>query len=112
MADQTQVSASDLTAAIGYIEEAATKLRTIQKNLDTAGVTLKASWVGQSEYAFDQVHRIWHQRMDKVLESLQTLAENIGGSNRNYAAFNEERVQAINKIEALINAAPMSRTAG
>ncbi|WP_043620930.1 WXG100 family type VII secretion target [Nonomuraea candida] len=109
MAEQAQVSQSDLIAAVNHIEEAATKLRTIQRNLDTAGVTLKASWVGQSEHAFDRVHKLWHQRFDVVLTSLQTLAENIGGSNRNYAAFNEERVQAVNKIDALINAMPPAR---
>lgn len=106
---QTQVSESDLKAAVTLIEDAAVQLREIQRNLDTAGVTLKIHWVGQSEAAFDAVHKKWHERMDVVLGSLQRLAQNIGTNNTNYAAFNEERTQAINQIAALINAAPQSR---
>ncbi|MFC5826693.1 WXG100 family type VII secretion target [Nonomuraea insulae] len=106
---QTQVSESDLKAAVTLIEDAAVQLREIQRNLDTAGVTLKTHWVGQSEAAFDAVHKKWHERMDVVLGSLQRLAQNIGTNNMNYAAFNEERTQAINQIAALINAAPQSR---
>jgi WXG100 family type VII secretion target len=106
---QTQVSEADLKAAVIAIEDAATRLRTIQRNLDTAGVELKHNWVGQSEYAFDAVHRKWHERMDKVLESLQRLAQAITTSNTNYAAFNQERTEAINQIAAMINAAPQSR---
>jgi WXG100 family type VII secretion target len=106
---QTQVSESDLKAAITLIEDAAGRLRTIQRNLDTAGATLKASWVGQSEAAFDAVHRKWHERMDVILGSLSRLAQNIGSSNTNYAAFNQERTEAINKIAQMINAAPPSR---
>lgn len=106
---QSQVSESDLKAAITLIEDAAERLRGIQRNLDTAGVTLKTHWVGQSEAAFDAVHKKWHERMDVVLGSLRRLAENIGTNNTNYRAFNEERAQAINQIAALINAAPQSR---
>ncbi|MGV9772956.1 WXG100 family type VII secretion target [Streptosporangium sp. NPDC003464] len=105
MAQQTQVSEADLVAAINWIEESAGRIRDIQKKLDTAGAELKVNWVGQSHAAFDKVHRLWHQRIDVILGSLQTLAENIGSNNKNYAAFNQEREQAINQIEALINAA-------
>ncbi|MFG2077428.1 WXG100 family type VII secretion target [Nonomuraea maritima] len=106
---QTQVSESDLKAAITLIEDAAQRLRDIQRNLDTAGVTLKAHWVGQSEAAFDAVHKKWHERMDVILGSLTRLAQNIGTSGTNYAAFNQERTEAINKIAQMISAAPMSR---
>lgn len=111
MAQQTQVSEADLVAAINWIEESAVRIRDIQKKLDTAGAELKVNWVGQSHAAFDKVHRLWHQRIDVILGSLQTLAENIGSSNKNYAAFNQEREQAINQIEALINAAAPLSTA-
>ncbi|MGP3911805.1 WXG100 family type VII secretion target [Nonomuraea sp. NBC_00507] len=106
---QAQVSESDLKSAIMLIEDAAERLRGIQRNLDTAGVTLKAHWVGQSEAAFDAVHKKWHERMDVVMGSLARLAQNIGTSNTNYAAFNQERTEAINQIAAMINAAPQSR---
>ncbi|MFC4015653.1 WXG100 family type VII secretion target [Nonomuraea purpurea] len=100
---QSQVSESDLRAAVQLIEDAAERLRGIQRNLDTAGVTLKANWVGQSEAAFDAVHKKWHERMDVVLNSLRELAEKVGASNTNYAAFNQERLEATNQIAALIN---------
>ncbi|SEG99433.1 WXG100 family type VII secretion target [Nonomuraea solani] len=106
---QTQVSEADLKAAIQLIEDAAIRLRGIQQTLDTAGLELKTSWVGQSEAAFDAVHKKWHERMDVILGSLRRLAENIGTSNTNFAAFNQERTEAINQIANLINAAPMSR---
>ncbi|MET8861479.1 WXG100 family type VII secretion target [Nonomuraea sp. NPDC049421] len=107
---QTQVSQADLVAAVQRIEDAAIRLRTIQRNLDTAGVELKHNWVGQSEAAFDAVHKIWHQRMDRVLQSLKTLAENITTSNRNYVQFNQEREEATNRIAAAINAGFNGRT--
>ncbi|MEU4571949.1 WXG100 family type VII secretion target [Nonomuraea sp. ATR24] len=103
---QTQVSASDLIAAVNLIEEAATRLRTVQRNLDTAGAELKVSWAGQSEAAFSAVLIKWHERMDVVLQSLQRLAANIGTTNKNVAAFNEERQQAMNHIANLISAQP------
>ncbi|WP_433437718.1 WXG100 family type VII secretion target [Nonomuraea sp. CA-141351] len=106
---QTQVSEADLKAAITLIEDAAERLRGIQLNLDTAGITLKHHWVGQSQAAFDAVHKKWHERMDVILGSLRRLAENIGTSNTNYASFNQERTEAINQIANLINAAPLSR---
>jgi WXG100 family type VII secretion target len=104
---QTQVSEADLKAAIALIEDAATKLRTIQRNLDTAGATLKTSWVGQSEAAFHAVHVKWHERMDVILASLHRLAESIGTSGKNYAAFNQERTEAMNHIAQLISAKPL-----
>ncbi|MEV1168955.1 WXG100 family type VII secretion target [Nonomuraea sp. NPDC049784] len=106
---QTQVSEADLKAAITLIEDAAERLRGIQLNLDQAGISLKHHWVGQSEAAFDAVHKKWHERMDVILGSLRRLAENIGTSNTNYASFNQERTEAINQIANLINAAPLSR---
>jgi WXG100 family type VII secretion target len=106
---QTQVSQSDLIAAVQRIEDAALRLRAIQRNLDNAGIELKHSWVGQSEAAFAAVHKIWHERFDKVMESLQRLAENITTSNKNYVQFNQERAEATNKIAAAINAGFNSR---
>ncbi|MGN9836765.1 WXG100 family type VII secretion target [Nonomuraea sp. H19] len=100
---QTQVSDADLRDAITAIQDAAQRLRTVQQKLDTAGVELKHNWVGQSEMAFDRVHQTWHLRMDRVLGSLQRLAENIGVSNKNYKEFNEEREAAANQINNLIN---------
>ncbi|WP_049570661.1 WXG100 family type VII secretion target [Nonomuraea sp. SBT364] len=106
---QTQVSAADLIAAVNLIEEAATRLRTLQSNLDMAGAELKTSWAGQSEAAFAAVHIKWHERMDVILGSLARLAQNIGTSNKNFAAFNEEREQAMNHIANLISAQPPTR---
>ncbi|MER6003217.1 WXG100 family type VII secretion target [Nonomuraea angiospora] len=100
---QAQVSESDLIAAVTRIEDAAERLRGIQQQLDQAGVSLKAHWLGQSEAAFDAVHKKWHERMDVILGSLRRLAENIGTSNKNYQAFNQERTEAMNQIANMIN---------
>ncbi|MDX3106276.1 WXG100 family type VII secretion target [Nonomuraea angiospora] len=108
-APQTQVSEADLIAAVTRIEDAAERLRGIQRQLDQAGVNLKVHWVGQSEAAFDAVHKKWHERMDVILGSLRRLADNIGTSNKNYKAFNQERTEAINQISNLINAQFNSR---
>ncbi|MGV9377209.1 WXG100 family type VII secretion target [Nonomuraea sp. NPDC003707] len=100
---QAQVSESDLIAAVTRIEDAAERLRGIQLQLDQAGVSLKTHWLGQSEAAFDAVHKKWHERMDVILGSLRRLADNIGTSNKNYQAFNQERTEAANQIANLIN---------
>ncbi|WP_431915744.1 WXG100 family type VII secretion target [Nonomuraea jabiensis] len=100
---QAQVSESDLIAAVTRIEDAAERLRGIQQQLDQAGINLKVHWLGQSEAAFDAVHKKWHERMDVILGSLRRLAENIGTSNKNYQAFNQERTEAMNQIANMIN---------
>ncbi|SNS79383.1 WXG100 family type VII secretion target [Streptosporangium subroseum] len=106
MAQQTQVKEHDLQEAINWIVDSAERIRTIQKNLDTAGAELQASWQGQSHQAFNKVHILWHQRIDVILKSLQDLAQNIQSSNKNYSAFTQEALAEISKIESLINAAP------
>ena len=104
-APETQVKESDLIKAVELIETAATEIRGIQSRLDNAGVTLKAHWVGDSHRAFDAVHLKWHERMDVILQSLNRLAEHVGSSNKNFAQFNQERVEATNHIANMINAA-------
>jgi WXG100 family type VII secretion target len=106
VAQQTQVKEHDLQEAINWIVDSAERIRTIQKNLDTAGAELQANWQGQSHQAFNKVHILWHQRIDVILKSLQDLAQNIQSSNKNYSAFTQEALAEISKIESLINAAP------
>ena len=45
--------------------------------------------------------------MDVILGSLHRLAENIGSSGKNYAAFNQERAEAMHHIAQLISAKPL-----
>lgn len=103
---QTQVSEHDLTEAITWIGESAERIRGIQRALDQAGVELSAHWAGESHYYFNKVHVLWHEHMDVILGSLQSLAESIRMNNQNYRAFNAEAVAEVSKIEALVNAAP------
>jgi Proteins of 100 residues with WXG. len=103
---QTQVSEHDLQEAINWIGESAERIRNIQRNLDAAGADLSVHWQGESHYAFNKVHILWHEHMDVILGSLQSLAESIRTNNQNYSAFNAQALSDISKIEALINAAP------
>ncbi|KAB8186540.1 MULTISPECIES: WXG100 family type VII secretion target [Microbispora] len=105
-ASQAQVSRHDLDEAITWIGDAAENIRGIQRYLDGAGENLKVHWQGESHHAFNKVHLLWHERMDVILGSLQTLAESIRANNKNYAEFNAQATAEINKIEALINQAP------
>ncbi|MCG5218943.1 WXG100 family type VII secretion target [Streptosporangium soli] len=101
-----QVSEQDLRDAFDWITQSADRIRGIQRTLDTAGADLSVDWQGRSQQAFSQVHLLWHQRIDVILGSLQGLAESIQANNANYAAFNEDAVQEINQIEALISQGP------
>jgi len=108
-ASQAQVSQHDLDEAITWIGDAAENIRGIQRYLDSAGENLKVHWQGESHHAFNKVHRLWHERMDVIMGSLQDLAESIRANNKNYREFNAHATAEINKIEALINqAAPAS----
>ncbi|WP_433366010.1 WXG100 family type VII secretion target [Streptosporangium sp. CA-115845] len=105
VAQQAQVSEHDLQEAINWIGDSAERIRTIQRNLDTAGAELHVNWAGQSHHAFAKIHRLWHERIDVILLSLQELAKSIQMNNQNYRAFNEQATASINQIEGLINAA-------
>lgn len=99
-----QVSEKDLTEAIQWISESAERIRGIQRTLDTANTDLDVDWQGDSRRAFIRVHQIWHERIDKILQTLIDLSESIRQANTNYRAFNEQAVEEISKIEQLLNA--------
>ncbi|MEV4161157.1 WXG100 family type VII secretion target [Nonomuraea dietziae] len=108
MADQAQVSRADLEQAISWIMKSQENILGIQRRLDTANMDLKVHWAGQSRMAFEKVHKLWHERMDVILQSLTNLAETIQANNANYDLFNKTEEERFNKIAAMIDADPNS----
>lgn len=103
MADQSAVDREAMRIAATKVDTAAETIKGIQSKLHGHKAGLMSNWDGRAAMTFQRVFNAWDQDFRKVVTALESIHQNLVGSNITYSATEEQQELAASKVESLLN---------
>jgi WXG100 family type VII secretion target len=88
--------------ARGKIEETFDAIDGLRKGLVDFSEQNQSEWTGQSAQVFRRVIGLTDEKLVKIGDALNTLATNVGGAAKAYAANEEQQAATTSKYEGLL----------
>jgi WXG100 family type VII secretion target len=91
-----------MATAAQQVESAVTTIRGLQSSMNSYASQIQAGWQGQASSAFSNTYEAFGADFSKVLNALQTIHENLVGTDATYTTTEETNVGQVNRVAGLL----------
>lgn len=90
MAGESAVNRSAMATAAQQVESAVGTIRGIQSTMGNSVEELRGGWKGQAAQAFNTAFESFNEDFSKVLQSLETIHQNLQSTQSTYTTTEED----------------------
>lgn len=103
MANESAVDRAQMAVAATQVEDAVTRIRGLQTQMNGYHSELMAGWVGTAASAFTNAYESFSADFAKVVNSLESMHEKLVGTRAHYQATEDSTTQSVNRVSGLLN---------
>lgn len=101
-AGESSVNRASMATAAQQVESAVSVIRGLQSNMTGYSAQLQSGWQGQAATAFTNTYEAFSADFSKVLNALQTIQENLVGTQSTYTTTEETNTGAVNRVAGML----------
>lgn len=103
MAGETAVNRTQMGTAAVQVEDAVSRIRGLQSQLDAYHGSLVGGWQGDAASAFTSAFEAFNADFTKVLNALQGIHDKLVGTRSTYQTTEDSTTSTVNRVGSLLN---------
>jgi WXG100 family type VII secretion target len=103
VAGESAVNRAQMATAAVQVEDAVSRIRGLQSQLNAYHGELMGGWVGDAATAFTGAYESFSADFTKVINALEGIHEKLVSTHARYQATEDATTSAVNRVGSLLN---------